>query len=219
MVLQGGEEPPVEGITDTTFGLVLTGDLQMCFSVPEKWRADNGLPPLLPLMRLGTGSTFGEFSAVTGLSLPAGVSMRTESGATLLCWPRDPSLLGELEQLVGDSRDHTSAPSLLESSWLARTPLGLLVDMPELAICLRPIATDELIAQLAATSAPGSGSAEAAGTGVRDTDLMVVVKGELVKGAHESAQMEVHLLTAENGGGGPLSHTQPEPLRGIEVSC
>ena len=70
--------------------------------------------------------------------------MRSEGGATLLCWPRDAFLLGELQQLVGDSKDGTKRPSIIEGSWLARTPLAALVDLPHLASCLRPTTISRL---------------------------------------------------------------------------
>ena len=52
-------------ITDTTFGLVIDGELQMCLSLPEEHRQAASLPELLPLARLGPRSTFGEMLTLT----------------------------------------------------------------------------------------------------------------------------------------------------------
>jgi len=184
-------------ITDTTFGLVIDGELQMCLSLPDQHRQAASLPELLPLARLGPRSTFGEMGALTGLGcgVTRGVSMRSEGGATLLCWPRDAFLLGELQQLVGDSKDGTKRPSIIEGSWLARTPLAALVDLPHLASCLRPT----LLSRLQVAHARGALSSPSAVT-MRPTDTMLVLDGEVTKNPHPDAMLEVHLLTEANGG-------------------
>ena len=124
--------------------LTLPLALQVCYSCGD---ADPTLPAQLPLARLGKRDTFGEVGALARAPLPAGVSLRSESGATLLTWERDKFLLDEISMMVGDSKDHTSRPSLLECSWRGRTPLSLLTVEPKLLAHVKPVPFDELIAR------------------------------------------------------------------------
>lgn len=72
------------------------------------------------------------------------MSFRSEAGATLLCWERDPVLVETLLELVGDSKDATPRPSLLELCWMARSPLSLLVSEPKLLDLIQPMDLDSL---------------------------------------------------------------------------
>ena len=124
--------------------LVLPLATQVCFSSSC---AESDLPTPSPLARLGKRDTFGEVGALAKAPLPPGVSLRSIGGATLLTWERDKFLLDEISMMVGDSKDHTSRPSLLECSWRGRTPLSLLTAEPKLIAHIKPTSFSELIAR------------------------------------------------------------------------
>lgn len=142
--------------------MVLTGEVQICLRVAED-DLSKGLPALLPIGRLKENDTFGE----SACGLPAGVSFRSGSGASLLCWKRDAVLEGLLAQLVGDSINASSRPALLEQCWSARTPLSLLVEEPRLLALLEPMTHRELRERYGTTHEPTAG---ASGHSVRNAE-------------------------------------------------
>lgn len=50
--------------------------------------------------------------------------------------------------MVGDSKDHTSRPSLIECSWRCQTPLSLLTREREMIRCIQPITFEEITDKL-----------------------------------------------------------------------
>ena len=61
--------------------------------------------------------------------------MRARDALALLCWRRDAYLLEELRKL----------PTILRTSWMARTPLALLLHEPSLLPLLKPYALRDLL--------------------------------------------------------------------------
>jgi len=183
-------EDITEVIEDSTFGLVLTGELQVHFLHSHYGQpTPNGLPALIPIGRMKPRDTFGE----TGLPLPDGVSFRSEGGARLLCWQRDPVLTETLHSLVGDSRDATPRPSLLELCWMARTPLSLLVVEPRLLTFLQPMPLGELKERF---PDPDGADREAV-----SSTLMLVLSGNLFRLPHRDTQLDVYPLPEDKNTG------------------
>ena len=104
-------------VTASTFGLVLSGGLQIALATGEFGDdADDAyadayadaaaeaaaLPPLLPLAHLGVRDTFGELadsSSRLAFLNGGGRVLSSKEGARLLCWPRDSILSEELAKL------------------------------------------------------------------------------------------------------------------------
>jgi len=188
MALNGGTIPLEisQNVNQQTFGLVLSGELQVYFSHGQ---TATSLPNHVPLARLGKRDTFGEVGALAGTPLPPGVSLRSESGATLLTWERDKFLLDEISMMVGDSKDHTTRPSLLECSWRGRTPLSLLTVEPDLLKLLKPTTLEE-ITEKAKKGCILDGSAEHE----LSTSMLHVLSGEMKRQGDDTALVDVHLL-------------------------
>ena len=104
----------------------------------------------------------------------------------------------ELRTLVGDNKDHTPRPSLLECCWLARTPLALLAYDSTLASCLRPTTPKDLKASC--VDEPWLSTGDGGRQQASMSDMLLVTSGEILKHPHPDATLEVHLLDETNGG-------------------
>ena len=176
-----------EVVTTSTFGLVLAGGLQIQLDTTKAGLGpENKLPALLPLAHLGPRQTFGELADAGSRMafLNGGGRVRSaDDGARLLCWPRDSIMdeeLSKLSLLEGGT-------SLLEQSWMARTPLALLLSDPSLLKLLKPNKLSTASAEEEAKVAAGNGD----DVSKESRTLMLVTSGEIDRRAAEEAELAV----------------------------
>ena len=120
-------------ITETTFGLVIAGELQMCLTLPEQHRhvdaasdatGRNGALPMLPLARLGPRTTFGEWALWRASRCPT-ASRCDQGGAAVLAARRDaPRGAAARGRLQGRHEPHVGRRGIMARAHATRAARG-----------------------------------------------------------------------------------------------